>query len=56
VNFDVARDIDTHTHRIGRTGRFNETMNLKDTCHKQHYVYDAEYGLVVLFLFNLYFS
>jgi len=21
VNFDVARDIDTHTHRIGRTGR-----------------------------------
>ena len=21
VNYDVARDIDTHTHRIGRTGR-----------------------------------
>ena len=21
VNFDVARDIDTHTHRVGRTGR-----------------------------------
>jgi len=21
INFDVARDIDTHTHRIGRTGR-----------------------------------
>ena len=21
VNFDIARDIDTHTHRIGRTGR-----------------------------------
>lgn len=21
VNFDTARDIDTHTHRIGRTGR-----------------------------------
>lgn len=21
VNFDLARDIDTHTHRIGRTGR-----------------------------------
>lgn len=20
VNYDVARDIDTHTHRIGRTG------------------------------------
>lgn len=24
VNFDVARDIDTHTHRIGRTGRAGE--------------------------------
>lgn len=21
MNYDVARDIDTHTHRIGRTGR-----------------------------------
>lgn len=21
INFDLARDIDTHTHRIGRTGR-----------------------------------
>lgn len=21
LNYDVARDIDTHTHRIGRTGR-----------------------------------
>ena len=21
VNYDIARDIDTHTHRIGRTGR-----------------------------------
>jgi ATP-dependent RNA helicase DDX42 len=21
VNFDVARDIETHTHRVGRTGR-----------------------------------
>lgn len=24
VNYDVARDIDTHTHRIGRTGRAGE--------------------------------
>ncbi|XP_047500609.1 ATP-dependent RNA helicase DDX42-like isoform X1 [Penaeus chinensis] len=24
INFDVARDIDTHTHRIGRTGRAGE--------------------------------
>ena len=21
INYDIARDIDTHTHRIGRTGR-----------------------------------
>ena len=25
INYDVARDIDTHTHRIGRTGRAGET-------------------------------
>lgn len=24
LNYDVARDIDTHTHRIGRTGRAGE--------------------------------
>ena len=24
INFDVARDIDTHTHRVGRTGRAGE--------------------------------
>ena len=24
VNYDVARDITTHTHRIGRTGRAGE--------------------------------
>ena len=28
VNFDVARDIDTHTHRIGRTGTFYYFYNL----------------------------
>lgn len=21
INYDIARDIDTHTHRIGRTGK-----------------------------------
>ena len=26
VNFDVARDIDTHTHRVGRTGRAGKNM------------------------------
>uniref|UniRef100_UPI0037E91C0E ATP-dependent RNA helicase DDX42 isoform X1 n=2 Tax=Semicossyphus pulcher TaxID=241346 RepID=UPI0037E91C0E len=37
VNYDVARDIDTHTHRIGRTGRAGEKgvaytlLNNKDT-------------------------
>ena len=24
INFDVAKDIDTHVHRIGRTGRAGE--------------------------------
>lgn len=24
INYDIARDIDTHTHRIGRTGRAGE--------------------------------
>jgi ATP-dependent RNA helicase DDX42 len=24
INYDVARDLDTHTHRIGRTGRAGE--------------------------------
>ena len=24
INYDVARDIDTHVHRIGRTGRAGE--------------------------------
>lgn len=24
VNFDVSKDIDTHVHRIGRTGRAGE--------------------------------
>mgnify|MGYP006389967379 CR=1 FL=1 len=25
INYDVAKDIDTHTHRIGRTGRAGQT-------------------------------
>ncbi|KAM8707610.1 hypothetical protein ACLKA7_014700 [Drosophila subpalustris] len=29
INYDIARDIDTHTHRIGRTGRAGE----KGTAH-----------------------
>lgn len=29
VNYDVARDIDTHTHRIGRTGRAGECLVLR---------------------------
>lgn len=27
INYDIARDIDTHTHRIGRTGRAGEKGN-----------------------------
>ena len=26
INYDVARDITTHTHRIGRTGRAGKTL------------------------------
>lgn len=26
VNYDIARDIDTHTHRIGRTGKILNTF------------------------------
>lgn len=29
INFDVARDIDTHTHRIGRTGQLLVTLFFK---------------------------
>lgn len=25
INFDIARDIETHIHRIGRTGRAGST-------------------------------
>lgn len=28
VNYDVARDIDTHTHRIGRTGKLRRVLEL----------------------------
>jgi hypothetical protein len=28
VNYDVARDIDTHTHRIGRTGRAGQSQGV----------------------------
>lgn len=31
VNYDVARDIDTHTHRIGRTGRAGEVISVLRT-------------------------
>ena len=27
INYDVARDITTHTHRIGRTGRAGLSVN-----------------------------
>ena len=27
VNYDIPRDIDTHTHRIGRTGRAGELVS-----------------------------
>ena len=48
VNFDVARDIDTHTHRIGRTGRAGEKgtaytlVTEKDTEFVGHLVRNLE--------------
>ena len=37
VNYDVARDIDTHTHRIGRTGRAGKTgLFLMFLSHKRY--------------------
>ncbi|XP_029638136.1 ATP-dependent RNA helicase DDX42 isoform X1 [Octopus sinensis] len=48
VNYDVARDIDTHTHRIGRTGRAGEKgyaytlVNEKDKDFAGHLVRNLE--------------
>ncbi|OQV11881.1 ATP-dependent RNA helicase DDX42 [Hypsibius exemplaris] len=48
INFDVARDIDTHTHRIGRTGRAGEAgiaytlMTEKDKEFAPHLVRNLE--------------
>lgn len=48
VNYDVARDIDTHTHRIGRTGRAGESglaytlMTPKDKEFAPHLVRNLE--------------
>ncbi len=39
INYDVARDIDTHTHRIGRTGRAGE----KGTAYTLVTVKDKEF-------------
>ena len=40
VNFDVARDIDTHTHRVGRTGR----AGLTGAAHTLVTVNDKEFA------------
>lgn len=40
VNFDVARDIDTHTHRVGRTGR----AGVPGTAHTLVTVNDKEFA------------
>jgi ATP-dependent RNA helicase DDX42 len=48
VNYDVARDIDTHTHRIGRTGRAGQKgvaytlVTLKDKEFAPHLVRNLE--------------
>merc|ERR1712083_1054763 len=40
INFDVARDIDTHTHRVGRTGR----AGIPGTAHTLVTVNDKEFA------------
>ena len=35
VNFDIARDIDTHTHRVGRTGRAGLFVNIRPSSHSK---------------------
>ena len=40
VNYDVARNIDTHVHRIGRTGRAGE----KGTAHTLVTPKDAQFA------------
>ena len=48
INYDVARDIDTHTHRIGRTGRAGEKgtaytlVSIKDKEFAAHLVRNLE--------------
>jgi ATP-dependent RNA helicase DDX42 len=48
INYDVARDIDTHTHRIGRTGRAGEKgaaytlVTVKDKEFTPHLVRNLE--------------
>jgi ATP-dependent RNA helicase DDX42 len=48
VNYDVARDIDTHTHRIGRTGRAGEKgvaytlVTIKDKEFTPHLIRNLE--------------
>ena len=35
INFDIARDIDTHTHRVGRTGRAGLFVNVRPCSHSK---------------------
>ena len=35
VNYEIARDIDTHTHRVGRTGRAGEKGAAYTLCTSQ---------------------
>ena len=48
VNFDVSKDIDTHVHRIGRTGRAGEkgTAFTLVTSKDSHFTGDLVRNLV----------
>ncbi len=53
INFDVARDIDTHTHRVGRTGR----AGLKGEAYTLVTSNDKEFaGHIVRYFFSYIFT
>ena len=51
VNYDVARDIDTHTHRIGRTGRAGEkgTAYTLMTAKDKGMLFEINFNVIQIF-------
>lgn len=49
VNYDIARDIDTHTHRIGRTGRAGEKGTAFTLVTGMSYMWNSKNMLIFFF-------